>query len=139
MNEKLEQSKNEIVKEYGYESFESFDDNSTFGYDHRTPQIMDKVAIRYHELMDEWIYLNRNTNTFSDNYDMIVICWVNLQHGKPFFGTDIVTNVFDFDEYYNDYGRIVFKWKPLIDEIILLPEEVTDKQTLIEYMNILGF
>ena len=52
MNEKLEQAKNEIVKEYGYESFESFDDNSTFGYDHRTPEIINKVAVRYHELMN---------------------------------------------------------------------------------------
>lgn len=55
MENKLEQAKNEIAKELGYESFEQFDDKSTFGYDHRTPEMIDKIAERYHELMDEWI------------------------------------------------------------------------------------
>ena len=51
----LEQAKNEIAKEYGYESFEQFDDKSTFGYDHRTPEIIQRIAERYHSLMSEWI------------------------------------------------------------------------------------
>lgn len=51
--EKLEKAKNEIAKEYGYESFEQFDDKSTFCYDHATPGIIDKIAERYHELMSE--------------------------------------------------------------------------------------
>lgn len=55
MNEKLEQAKNEIAKEYGYESFEilvrSFNEN-----DLAFPcEIQDKVAERYHSLMSEWI------------------------------------------------------------------------------------
>jgi hypothetical protein len=49
----LEQSKNEIAKEYGYESFEQLNNKSTFGYDHRTPEMIDKIAERYHELMSE--------------------------------------------------------------------------------------
>lgn len=53
MNEKLEKAKNEIAKEYGYESFEQFDDKSTFGYDHAKPGIIDKIAERYHSLMSE--------------------------------------------------------------------------------------
>lgn len=53
MKEKLEQAKNEIAKEYGYVSFEQFDDKSTFSYDHTTPEIINNIAIRYHELMEE--------------------------------------------------------------------------------------
>jgi len=51
MNEKLESAKNEIAKEHGYKSFEHFDDKSTFRYNHSTPDIIDEIAIRYHELM----------------------------------------------------------------------------------------
>lgn len=43
----LEETKDSIVKEYGYKSFEEFDDKSTFTYDHRTPEIIDKIAIAY--------------------------------------------------------------------------------------------
>ena len=55
MNDKLQQAKDLAAKEYGYESFEQFDDKSTFGYDHRTPEIIQRIAERYHELMSEWI------------------------------------------------------------------------------------
>lgn len=44
---KLEIIKNEVVKEFGYKSFEEFDDKNTFSYDHKTPQIINKIAIRF--------------------------------------------------------------------------------------------
>ena len=66
MNEKLTIAKNEIAKEYGYESFEQFDDKSTFGYDHRTPEIIQRIAERYHELMSEWISVDERLPEFGD-------------------------------------------------------------------------
>ena len=48
---KLQQVKNAIAKKYGYESFEDFDDRSTFGYNHDTPKIIDEIAEEYHRLM----------------------------------------------------------------------------------------
>lgn len=44
---RLEEIKNEVAKEFGYESFEKFDDKSTFSYDHKTPQIIDAIATIY--------------------------------------------------------------------------------------------
>ncbi|MCT3662549.1 hypothetical protein HZR00_08500 [Elizabethkingia anophelis] len=44
---RLEEIKNEVVKEFGYESFEQFDDKSTFSYDHKTPKIIDEISKRY--------------------------------------------------------------------------------------------
>ncbi|BBQ09253.1 hypothetical protein [Elizabethkingia anophelis] len=43
----LEQIKDEVAKDFGYESFEQFDDKSTFSYDHKTPKIIDEIAKRY--------------------------------------------------------------------------------------------
>ncbi|MDV3536819.1 hypothetical protein CMU91_14970 [Elizabethkingia anophelis] len=43
----LDQIKDEVAKEFGYESFEQFDDKSTFSYDHDTPKIIDTIAKRY--------------------------------------------------------------------------------------------
>lgn len=48
-NELLQQAKDNVVKKYGYESFEQFDDKSTFGYDHNTPKIIDEIALDYHK------------------------------------------------------------------------------------------
>lgn len=55
MESKLQQAKNEIAKEYGYKDFEDFDDKSTFGYNHKTPEIISDIAIRYNELCNEWV------------------------------------------------------------------------------------
>lgn len=44
---RLEEIKNEIVQEYGYKSFEEFDDKSTFSYDHDTPEIIKNIALKY--------------------------------------------------------------------------------------------
>ncbi|HFK5563467.1 TPA: hypothetical protein ACGZ9C_003135 [Elizabethkingia anophelis] len=44
---RLEEIKNEVAKDFGYESFEHFDDNSTFSYDHKTPKIIDEISKRY--------------------------------------------------------------------------------------------
>ncbi|WP_407483438.1 hypothetical protein [Elizabethkingia anophelis] len=44
---RLEEIKNEVAKDFGYESFEKFDDNSTFSYDHKTPKIIDEISKRY--------------------------------------------------------------------------------------------
>lgn len=44
---RLEEIKNEVAKEFGYESFEKFDDKSTFSYDQRTPKIIDEISNRY--------------------------------------------------------------------------------------------
>ncbi|MCL1655451.1 hypothetical protein M2T79_02500 [Elizabethkingia miricola] len=44
---RLEEIKNEVAKDFGYESFEHFDDKSTFSYDHKTPQIIDAIATIY--------------------------------------------------------------------------------------------
>lgn len=43
----LDQVKDEVAKEFGYSSFEQFDDRSTFGYDHNTPKIIDLIAKLY--------------------------------------------------------------------------------------------
>ncbi|AQX00461.1 hypothetical protein [Elizabethkingia anophelis] len=43
----LEQIKDEVAKDFGYESFEKFDDKSTFYYDHKTPKIIDEISKRY--------------------------------------------------------------------------------------------
>ncbi len=110
MNEKLEQSKNEIVKEYGYESFESFDDNSTFGYDHRTPQIMDKVAERYHELMDEWISVDERL----PNKNILVnVC--NIKDGWTCSGQINNDNLWynQWQDKTSDADIIPTHWKPL--------------------------
>ena len=53
MKEKLQIAKDTVAKQYGYESFEQFDDKSTFGYDHRTPEIIDKIAILYNKLLND--------------------------------------------------------------------------------------
>ena len=53
MENKLQQAKDTISKKYGYESFEQFDDKSTFSYNHNTPKIIDEIAIEYHRLMIE--------------------------------------------------------------------------------------
>ena len=51
MKEQLQIAKDTVAKQYGYETFEQFDDKSTFGYDHRTPEIIDKIAILYNKLL----------------------------------------------------------------------------------------
>ncbi|MDV3594188.1 hypothetical protein CMU87_17095 [Elizabethkingia anophelis] len=43
----LEQIKDKVAKDFGYESFEQFDDKSTFSYDHKTPKIIDEISKRY--------------------------------------------------------------------------------------------
>lgn len=44
---RLEEIKNEVAEEFGYESFEQFDDNSTLSYDHKTPKLIDEISKRY--------------------------------------------------------------------------------------------
>ena len=44
---RLDEIMNEIVQEYGYKSFEKFDDKSTFNYNHDTPKIIKNIALRY--------------------------------------------------------------------------------------------
>jgi len=53
MENKLQQAKDAVAKKYGYESFEQFDDKSTFGYNHDTPKIINEVAIEYNRLCNE--------------------------------------------------------------------------------------
>lgn len=43
----LEKIKDEVVKEFGYKSFEEFDDKSTFSYDHKPPIIINEIAMRF--------------------------------------------------------------------------------------------
>ena len=115
MNEKLEQAKKEIVKEYGYESFESFDDNSTFWYDQRTPEIINKVAERYHELMDEWISVDERLPECYSNDS--INCLVKCDYGivvRPFDKFHNCWNTEDDDDYYTEAkGGNVTHWKPL--------------------------
>lgn len=106
MKEKLQIAKDTVSKQYGYESFEQFDDKSTFGYDHRTPQIIDKVAIRYHELMDEWISVDTppNNKTF-------VLC---IGNKSQFIYQCFYQNGVFFEKYSEMNG--CFKpthWRPL--------------------------
>lgn len=44
---KLQEIKDQVAQEYGYSSFEHYDDAGTFIYDHNTPEIIDKIARRY--------------------------------------------------------------------------------------------
>lgn len=46
---KLQEIKDEVAIEHGYDSFEQLDDQNTFSYDHETPFILDEVAKRYAE------------------------------------------------------------------------------------------
>jgi len=52
MNEKLEKAKEIIAKELNYKDWETCINDQP---NYKIEGIMDKVAERYHELMDEWI------------------------------------------------------------------------------------
>jgi hypothetical protein len=47
MSNRLEEIKDEVAQEYGYDSFEDFDDKSTFRYNQDTPDIITKIALKY--------------------------------------------------------------------------------------------
>ena len=61
----LEKIKDEVVKEFGYKSFEDFDDKSTFSYDHNTPIIINAIAIRFAKIA---VYSVEN---FAKNKDVV--------------------------------------------------------------------
>lgn len=50
MNEKLEKAKNEVAKELNYDDWNHLNENKIKLY---TENLMDKVAERYHELIEE--------------------------------------------------------------------------------------
>lgn len=42
-----EEIRDNVVRKYGYSSWEDFDDKSTFAYNHSTPKIVDEIAKLY--------------------------------------------------------------------------------------------
>lgn len=112
MNEKLEKAKEIIAKESGYSSFQSLVGNNI-----RIDNIYDEVAIRYHELMDEWISVDdrlpkvdNTINTFGQRVECLVFwendvykgTYVNL--GTPFWSVSHVSSSSSLN---------VTHWKPL--------------------------
>ena len=112
MNEKLEQAKNEIAKSYGYKDYYDYIANSIINEIY-----INKVAERYHELMDEWISVDdrlpkvdNTINTFGQRVECLVFwendvykgTYVNL--GTPFWSVSHVSSSSSLN---------VTHWKPL--------------------------
>lgn len=119
-NKQLQSAKDTIAKKYGYDSFEQFDDKSTFGYNHNTPKIIDEIAIEYHRLMSEWVSVDERLpeigidKLYPYSSDMILLTDGELVYygqyenspdinfGECFIDTDGAS--------YGDSGTIITHW-----------------------------
>ena len=82
MENKLQQAKDTISKKYGYESFEQFDDKSTFGYNHDTPKIIDEIALEYNRLCNEWISVDERLPEIDVSVITFPYSMVTIRHMK---------------------------------------------------------
>jgi len=89
-------------------------------------------------MKNEWISVTQRTEPNHADYDKIIINWVNFERGKPKFGIDIIDSDASFVDYKTDNGRTIFRWEPLTKEAIILPNEVTDEDSLFEYLKVIG-
>lgn len=112
MNEKLEQAKEIIAKELNYKDWETCINDQP---NYKIEGIMDKVAERYHELMDEWISVDERLPECYSNDS--INCLVKCDYGivvRPFDKFHNCWNTEDDDDYYTEAkGGNVTHWKPL--------------------------
>jgi len=114
MNEKLEKAKEIIAKELNYKDWETCINDQP---NYKIEGIMDKVAERYHELMNDWIgvddrlpKVDNTINTFGQRVECLVFwendvykgTYVNL--GTPFWSVSHVSSSSSLN---------VTHWKPL--------------------------
>lgn len=120
-------AKDTVAKEYGYESFEQFDDKSTFGYDHRTPEIIDKIAQKYHELMSEWVSVDERLPEDENNVfaildgELCIMSYFSFQENgetNKFWG--YVYDGIDGDAIYDD-DYYPTHWKPILNQPLPIP------------------
>jgi len=109
--DKLQQAKDEIAKEYGYNDFTDIPYTiltSQFVRYENYQDIVNKVATRYHELMSEWISVEdsppeiETTVLVSNSKDKWVVCGF-LNKNEIWFN--------DFDD--SNCSIIPTHWQPL--------------------------
>ena len=107
MNEKLEKAKEIIAKELNYKDWETCINDQP---NYKIEGIMDKVAERYHELMDEWISVDT-----PPEIDSRVMLLVNSL-GQKYVCIGVYKG---YNLYKKDKGtlskpmEVIEKWKPL--------------------------